>query len=89
MKTTDRRQIAPPFNGGRPENNRHSLGSFLMILTLVALLLPPGLCAAPETRSALKPLPRLRVSDNHRFLVEADGKPFFWLTDPRGNSSTG
>ncbi|MEI2724626.1 MAG: glycoside hydrolase family 140 protein [Verrucomicrobiota bacterium] len=27
------------------------------------------------------PLPRLKVSDNHRFLVTADGQPFFWLGD--------
>ena len=27
------------------------------------------------------PLPQLKVSDNHRFLVTADGKPFFWLGD--------
>jgi hypothetical protein len=26
-------------------------------------------------------LPRLRVSDNKRFLVKADGSPFFWLGD--------
>lgn len=26
-------------------------------------------------------LPRLRVSENRRFLVSADGKPFFWLGD--------
>ena len=26
-------------------------------------------------------LPRLRVSDNARFLVAEDGKPFFWLAD--------
>ncbi|MBI5917608.1 MAG: glycoside hydrolase family 140 protein [Bacteroidetes bacterium] len=26
-------------------------------------------------------LPSLRVSDNHRHLVTADGKPFFWLAD--------
>ena len=26
-------------------------------------------------------LPRLRVSDNKRFLVTADGRPFFWLGD--------
>lgn len=26
-------------------------------------------------------LPRLRVSDNGRFLVTSDGKPFFWLGD--------
>ncbi len=28
-----------------------------------------------------KPLPRLRVSDNHRFLVTQDGRPFFYLAD--------
>jgi hypothetical protein len=27
------------------------------------------------------PLPPLRVSDNHRFLVTAEGRPFFWLAD--------
>jgi hypothetical protein len=27
------------------------------------------------------PLPRLKVSDNRRFLVTADGRPFFWLGD--------
>ena len=27
------------------------------------------------------PLPRLKVSENRRFLVTADGRPFFWLGD--------
>src|SRR5688500_19944372 len=27
------------------------------------------------------PLPALKVADNKRFLVTADGKPFFWLGD--------
>lgn len=27
------------------------------------------------------PLPRLQISENHRFLVTAEGKPFFWLAD--------
>jgi hypothetical protein len=31
--------------------------------------------------SALADLPRLKVSDNQRFLVCEDGKPFFWLGD--------
>ena len=30
---------------------------------------------------AAQDLPRLRVSDNKRFLVKADGQPFFWLGD--------
>ncbi len=31
--------------------------------------------------STAAPLPRLKVSDNHRFLVTAGGQPFFWLGD--------
>jgi hypothetical protein len=34
-----------------------------------------------QTTSPVTPLPRVRVSDNHRFLVTEDGAPFFWLGD--------
>jgi hypothetical protein len=37
-----------------------------------------GLLAAGAAHAAL---PTLRVSDNHRFLVTQDGKPFFYLAD--------
>ncbi len=37
--------------------------------------------AAGAAWAADPALPRLRVSDNGRFLVTADGKPFFWLGD--------
>ena len=40
---------------------------------LATLLASPALAADPA--------PRLAVSDNHRFLVTADKKPFFWLGD--------
>ena len=30
---------------------------------------------------AQSPLPRLKVSDNRRFLVTSEGRPFFWLGD--------
>ena len=43
---------------------------FVFALTLI---LPLALQAAA--------LPRLKVSDNHRFLVTEGGKPFFWLGD--------
>lgn len=33
------------------------------------------------TAAAAAPLPQLKVSDNKRFLVTADGQPFFWLGD--------
>jgi hypothetical protein len=45
----------------------------LTILALLVLALP----AAGQER----PLPRLKVSDNRRFLVTADGAPFFYLGD--------
>ncbi len=34
-----------------------------------------------EPDRAARPLPRLKVSDNHRFLVTEDGRPFFYLGD--------
>ncbi len=43
-----------------------------------ALALVFGLLLAPAARAAA---PRLKVSDNKRFLVQEDGKPFFWLGD--------
>ncbi len=47
-----------------------------LFVPLVVLSLPSssGLCA-PEA------LPRLKVSDNHHFLVTDTGQPFFWLGD--------
>jgi len=44
------------------------------------LILTVGLSLTAHARAAGE-LPRLRVSDNHRFLVTADGAPFFWLGD--------
>jgi Protein of unknown function (DUF4038)/Putative collagen-binding domain of a collagenase len=39
-------------------------------------------CAATSIAGpADEALPRLRVSDNRRFIVTADGRPFFWLGD--------
>jgi hypothetical protein len=43
---------------------------------LAGMLLVSAAFAAPAER-----LPRLKVSDNHRFLVTESGKPFFWLGD--------
>jgi Protein of unknown function (DUF4038)/Putative collagen-binding domain of a collagenase len=37
--------------------------------------------AQPATTRGGRALPRLKVSDNARFLVTADGRPFFWLGD--------
>jgi hypothetical protein len=35
----------------------------------------------PGSAQAANALPKLKVSDNHRFLVTETGKPFFWLGD--------
>jgi hypothetical protein len=45
------------------------------------LLAAGRLIAGLEVTAAEKELARLRVSGNKRFLVTADGKPFFWLAD--------
>lgn len=44
----------------------------------LAALLALALSAPGLARAAA---PRLKVSENHRFLVQADGKPFFYLGD--------
>ena len=49
--------------------------------TSVRLALAAVLLAATAASSVAGPLPRLKVSENKRFLVTADGQPFFWLGD--------
>jgi hypothetical protein len=56
---------------------RVSIASLSFRVTVCAALLL-GL-AGPA--GAQPPLPALKVADNKRFLVTADGKPFFWLGD--------
>jgi len=40
-----------------------------------------ALCYAAGLGASTAALPRLKVSDNHRFLVYEDGRPFFYLGD--------
>jgi hypothetical protein len=54
---------------------------FRLPLARASLLAALALAACAPGVSGAAPLPRLQVSDNHRFLVTADGKPFFWLGD--------
>ncbi len=49
-------------------------------LRVVALLLACVVAIGATTATAQQ-LPRLKVSDNKRFLVTEDGRPFFWLGD--------
>jgi hypothetical protein len=48
--------------------------------TLLTTLLGLGLLAVPAHLFAAS-LPKLKVSDNRRFLVTESGQPFFWLGD--------
>jgi hypothetical protein len=54
---------------------RPTPGRNAVILPILAVLAWTALCARAD------PLPPLRVSDNHRFFVKADGSPFFYLGD--------
>ena len=48
-------------------------------LNAIAILL--AVMAGCAAAAAENSLPRIRVSDNHRFLVTEDGRPFFYLAD--------
>ena len=52
---------------------RRALPHLALLLTISA-----GISRAADMPGAL---PQLKISDNHRFLVTADGQPFFWLGD--------
>jgi Protein of unknown function (DUF4038)/Putative collagen-binding domain of a collagenase len=48
---------------------------------LAAIFTAAVFLTIPTATVSAGPLPRLKVSENKRFLVTADGKPFFWLGD--------
>ena len=50
-------------------------------LRTFAAILVTAFIAVASTPAVADPLPRLRLSENKRFLVTADGQPFFWLGD--------
>jgi hypothetical protein len=50
-------------------------------LTHAILLSLLSLNLQGSSAQCAEPLPRLKVSENRRFLTTADGKPFFWLGD--------
>jgi hypothetical protein len=54
----------------------NTIAKRLLLLLTAAVLLT----AQPAARRA-RTLPQIRVSENQRFLVTADGKPFFYLAD--------
>ena len=57
----------------------HRRGGLAAVCLALVWLAGAGVGRASQDGAA--PLPRLRVSDNHRFLVTEDGRPFFWLGD--------
>lgn len=50
-------------------------------LILLAVVLAITACSPKVKTEAKKGLPALRVSANHRYLVDEKGQPFFWLGD--------
>jgi hypothetical protein len=48
------------------------------VLTIAMLT---GALLLPLARLGAAPLPAIKVADNHRYFVKADGTPFFWLGD--------
>jgi hypothetical protein len=55
--------------------------SILSVSPFASALLLGCVLTSTQTCILLAATPRLKVSDNHRFLVTEDGKPFFWLGD--------
>ena len=55
----------------------------ISLTTAAFVIVAVSLCLADQSPQAERGsvLPRLRVSENGRFLVTADGRPFFWLGD--------
>lgn len=49
-------------------------------LILIAFAIVFASCT-PKVQTEKKGLPALKVSENHRYLVDEDGNPFFWLGD--------
>ena len=45
------------------------------------VLLAAAVVAVATAPAMAQPLPRLEVSENKRFLVDVQGRPFFWLAD--------
>ena len=45
------------------------------------VLLAAAVVAVATAPAMAQPLPRLKVSENKRFLITVEGRPFFWLAD--------
>jgi hypothetical protein len=59
----------------------HQRPRLRLACAILCILCGGSLLSLATPAGAQAPLPRLKVSDNKRFLVTADGKPFFWLGD--------
>lgn len=55
--------------------------NFKITAILLALIFAFGACTPKVKKEEKKGLPALKVSENHRYLVDENGEPFFWLGD--------
>jgi anti-anti-sigma factor len=54
--------------------------AFVILTSCLTIAETPAMVSIPHTEGQ-KPMVRLRVSENRRFLITEDGKPFFYLGD--------
>lgn len=54
--------------------------NLLITIVFIVLFFSVGSCLT-KTQPERKNLPALKVSENHRYLLDEDGNPFFWLGD--------
>src|SRR5438128_1793729 len=63
---------------GCTRSRRMNTGSIRVVwLVILGCALAGGTARGQDTR----PAQGLKISDNHRFLTDAEGKPFFYLAD--------
>ena len=76
---------SPPVNWGISSARKRAFFEYLGEITgfqVPSANSPHWQAAQPTNSNTLAaPLPKLKVSDNHRFLVTETGQPFFWLGD--------
>jgi hypothetical protein len=61
---------------------KHTFGVFSLVMAAASWCL--GVFGLPTPSAALetvRPLPRLHVSSNHRYIVQDNGQPFFYVAD--------
>lgn len=65
----------------RPKPLNVTLPMNTLTIVLATAIAASAMLSHPALSAPVPALPKLKVSDNRRFLVTEDGRPFFWLGD--------